>query len=65
MEKRIAGMIADALPPARRTRLAKARVAHVLIMAFDRFAIDRHLHPRRIALDDITIDAVTDMLLGE
>ena len=35
------------------------------IMAFDGFAIDRHLHPRRIALDDVTIDAVTDMLLGE
>ena len=65
LEKRIAGMIADALPPARRARLAKARVAHVLIMAFDGFAIDRHLHPRRIALDDVTIDAVTDMLLGE
>ena len=65
LEKRVAGMIADALPPSRRARLARTRVAHVLIMAFDGFAIDRHLHPRRLALDDVTIDVVTDMLLGE
>ena len=64
-EKRIAGMIADALPPARRARMQRARVAHVLIMAFDGFAIQRHLHPKRAVIDDVTIDVVARMLLGE
>jgi len=47
LEKRVTVMIDDALPAARRRRLSKVRLAHVLIMAFDGFAIDYHLHPRR------------------
>ena len=58
-------MIADALPPGRRTRLEKARIAHVLIMAFDGFAIDRHLHPKAGGIDDLTLDVVAVMLLGD
>lgn len=65
LEKRVATMIIDALPPPRRALIENTRVVHVLIMAFDGFAIDRHLHPRRSALDDVTIDAMADMLLGE
>lgn len=65
LEKRVADMINDALPASRRRRFAKARVAHVLIMAFDGFAIDCHLHPRRRTIDDRTIDLLTEMLLGE
>lgn len=65
LEKRIAAMIVDALPPSRRSLVEKTRLAHVIIMAFDGYAIDRHLHPRRSTLDDVTIDAVADMLLGE
>ena len=64
-EKRVAAMIADALPPARRARLSKARLAHVLIMAFDGFAIHRHLHPKGAVVDDFTIDAVAAMILGK
>ena len=65
LERRITGMIHDALPAARRARIAKTRLAHVLVMAFDGFAIDYHLHPRRPGIDDRTIDVVTEMLLGE
>ena len=65
LEKRVGQMVADALPASRRSLVENTRVVHVLIMAFDGFAIDRHLHPRRSALDDVTIEAVADMLLGE
>jgi AcrR family transcriptional regulator len=65
LEKRVAAMLLDALPPQRRTQFRKARIEHVLIMAFDGFAIYRHLHPKGEAIDDRTINAVADMLLGE
>ena len=65
LEKRVTTMINDALPASRRARVAKGRLAHVLIMAFDGFAIDYHLHPRRRSIDDRTIDLLTEMLLGE
>jgi hypothetical protein len=64
-EKRIAAIIIEALPPNRRARLKRARIAHVLIMAFDGFGIQRHLHPKGAAIDDFTINAVAAMLLGE
>jgi AcrR family transcriptional regulator len=65
LEKRVTAMVNDALPASRRARFAKARLAHVLIMAFDGFAIDYHLHPQRRNIDDRTIDLLTEMLLGE
>ena len=63
LEKRITAMIEDALPPARRARIAGVRLAHVLVMAFDGCAIDFHLH-RRARIDDRTIDFMTEALLG-
>jgi len=65
LERRITAMIHDALPASRRARVSRVRLAHVLIMAFDGFAIDYHLHPRRSGLDDRTVEFVTDMLVGE
>lgn len=65
LEKRVTEMIHDALPTSRRSRVANVRLAHVLIMAFDGFAIDFHLHPRRRSIDDRTIDFLIEMLLGE
>jgi AcrR family transcriptional regulator len=65
LEKRITTLIADALPPERRTRLRKARIAHLIIMAFDGFAIHRHLHPNESPVDDATIVTFSEMLLGE
>jgi AcrR family transcriptional regulator len=64
LERRITSMINEALPQPRRARVAHVRLAHVLVMAFDGFAIDYHLHPRRPGIDDRTIDFMTDMLLG-
>ena len=64
LEQRITKTIDDALPASRRARLARVRLAHVLVMAFDGFAIDYHLHPRRRGIDDRTIEFITEMLLG-
>jgi AcrR family transcriptional regulator len=64
LEGRITGLLMGALPADRRLRLRKARLAHVVIMAFDGFAIHRHLHPRENPIDDATISAVAAMLAG-
>ena len=64
LEERIQSLILEGLPEARRARLRRARVAHVLIMAFDGFAIHRHLHPDQVPIDDATLNALADMLLG-
>jgi hypothetical protein len=57
--------VLGALPEVRRKRWRRARLAHVLIMAFDGFAIHRHLHPRKTPIDDTTINAVVTMFLGD
>jgi AcrR family transcriptional regulator len=64
MEERIGGMIREALPPARRSVLDKARVAHVLVMALDGFSIHNHINPRGVA-DNATIEAMAGLLLGK
>jgi AcrR family transcriptional regulator len=63
LEQRIEGIVMQALPFARRKRLARARIAHVIIMAFDGFAIHRHLHPDENPVGDASIAAVASMLL--
>lgn len=65
LEKRIEIMVMDALPPERRASLRRVRIAHVIVMAFDGFAIHRHLHPQENPIDDRTINAVAAMLFGE
>jgi hypothetical protein len=57
-------MLADALPLARRRALGRARLAHLLVMAFDGFIIYHHINARQ-PLDDTTVEAVCNMLLGE
>lgn len=64
MEARLEAMLRDALPPARRRTLADARLAHLLVMAFDGFIIYRHVNPRA-PVDDATLEVVCAMLLGE
>ena len=64
LEGRIEAMLSNAMPAARRARFRKARLAHVLVMAFDGFAIHRHLHAGKDAVDDATISAMATMLLG-
>ena len=65
LEGRVDELILEGLPVERRRRLRKARIAHVLIMAFDGFAIHRHLHPDEDPIDDATINAVASMLIGD
>jgi AcrR family transcriptional regulator len=62
MEARVAGMIVDALPEARRAAVDAPALAHLAIMALDGFAIQRRLDPGR-ACDDRTLDWVTALLL--
>ena len=64
LEARLEAILVGALPESRRAKLKRARLAHVVIMAFDGFAIHRHLHPEQNPIDDTTISAVVDMLLG-
>lgn len=63
-EERIASMIHDALPPARRALFGEARIGQLLIMAFDGIVINRHLFPQGEVVDDSTLGAVVMMLLG-
>ena len=65
LEGRVDELILESLPAERRRRLRKSRIAHVLIMAFDGFAIHRHLHPDESPIDDATINTVAMMLIGE
>ena len=65
LEQRIEAIVMGALPEARRSQMKRARLAHVVIMAFDGFAIHRHLHPKENPIDDATIAAVAGMLLGD
>lgn len=65
LEDRITQIILTTVPPRRRVRLRRARVAHVLIMAFDGFAIHHHLHPDRAPVDTATIETFVRMLMGD
>lgn len=64
MEAHLERMLHDALPAKRRKRLQKARLAHLLVMAFDGYIVYHHINPRA-PLDDATVEAVCAMLLGE
>jgi AcrR family transcriptional regulator len=64
MEEQLERMLRDALPPARRRKLGRARLAHLLVMAFDGFIIYHHIDPKA-PLDDATLDTVCALLLGE
>jgi len=63
MEERLERMLRDALPPLRRRQLGRARLAHLLVMAFDGFIIYHHIDPGS-SLDDQTVDTLVTMLVG-
>lgn len=63
VEERVAAMIRDAVPPARRRQLGDARFAHLLMMAFDGFVINHHLRPGA-PCGAATIELMCDLLLG-
>lgn len=63
MEEHLERMLRGALPPARARQLSKARLAHLLVMAFNGYIIYHHINPKA-PLDDATLGVVCDMLLG-
>ena len=64
MEEHLERMLRMALPSKRQTQLANARLAHLLVMAFNGYIIYHHVNPRA-PLDDDTVEAVCAMFLGE
>lgn len=64
VEERIAAMIRDALPPARRRLLGTPWFSHILMMAFDGFVIGHHLRPDRPCGDE-TVELMCGLILGE
>lgn len=54
----------ETLPPARRRIVYETRLAHMLVMALDGYAVHNHINPRGVA-DEQTIDAMARLLLGE
>jgi len=64
MEGHLDRMLRASLPDQRRKKLSKARLAHLLVMAFNGYIIYHHVNPRA-PLDDDTVEAVCAMFLGE
>ena len=63
MEHKLADMVLAALPPRRRAQVGRARIAHLLVMAFDGFIVYHHLNPAE-PCDDASIDLLCDLLLS-
>lgn len=63
VEKKVAATIGDALPRGRGGARAPARLAHMVMMAFDGFVINYHLRPGKHCSRE-TIDLMCDLLLG-
>ena len=61
-EKQVGAMIRAALPPARRKRVDAERLAHVLMMALDGYAIAHHLRPG-LHCDHATLKLMTRLVL--
>ena len=64
MEQELAEMVTAALPASRRRLLGRARLAHLMVMAFDGFIVYHHLNPAA-PCDDPTIDFFCALLLGD
>ena len=62
MEQRIDRMIRDALPAERSRRLGDAPIAHLVVMAFDGFVLNRRVEPARIC-DDATLDFIAGWIV--
>ena len=57
-------ILQECLPPGRKARIERARIGYLLLMAYDGFAIYRHVHPRGRP-DKEMIETVISMLLGD
>jgi len=64
MEQKLAEMVTAALPARRRRMLGRARLAHLMVMAFDGFIVYHHLNPAG-PCDGATIDYFCSLLPGD
>ena len=64
MEAKIDRMIRAVLPAARHDALGDAELAHLIVMAFDGFVLNRRVEPLR-RCDDATLDWMTGLLAGK
>lgn len=64
LEERITALLESALSPERLAALRGSRIAQVLIMALDGYAIHYHLRPTERNVEDATIEAMVDLILG-
>ena len=62
-EQKIATILSRALPPARAAEIDCLRFAHILMMAFDGFAVNQSIN-RAIDCDDRMIEEMTAAILG-
>lgn len=62
-EERIEALLLAAVPPARRARLASGKLAHILMMAQDGFAMNAHLPPSQ-PCDEESIELMCDLICG-
>lgn len=62
-EKKIASLLCEALPPSRSARIDCRRFAHILMMAFDGFAVNYSLN-RAIHCDDVMVRQMADAIIG-
>jgi AcrR family transcriptional regulator len=64
VERKVAELLREALPPERRALLGTPRFSHILMMAFDGFVINYHLRPGR-ACSERTLELMCRLLRGE
>lgn len=62
-EQKIATLLSEALPPARAAEIDCMRFAHILMMAFDGFAVNYSIN-RAIHCDDAMIEQMCAVILG-
>lgn len=62
-EQKIASLLSEALPPARAAEIDCMRFAHILMMAFDGFAVNYSIN-RAIYCDDRMIEQMCAAILG-
>ncbi len=62
-EQKIATLLATSLPPSRAAEIDALRFAHILMMAFDGFAVNYAVN-RAIRCDDVMIEQMCGAILG-
>jgi len=64
LEERITALLETILSPDRLKLFQGTRIAQILIMALDGYAIHYHLRPKEDDVDDASIEAMVSLILG-